>query len=580
MKRVLLSIILVLILSGLAAGADESPLAPLKTDSPRDTMRTYITAMNDYRKGLLIDDKQLQQRLEDAIRCFNLEGVPVMTREQTGRDAAIMLKEVIDRIIVIDYNKIPETGEDPEEPLLRWRLKGTEIVISRVGSGDRAGEYLFSPETALRAESFFEKVKNLPYLPGSGMGAGFQEPWIKQFVPLWAMDKFVGLAIWQWGGIFFAILIGLTMRLIARYLVRMGKRLASRTAGEWDDLIVEALSGPTGLLAATGIWFAALYLLKIKGLALTILMVVLEILLFACLTWLCYRLVGVLAEFLRTKAAKTDDKLDDQLVKLVTRSLEVFIIVFGVLLAAQNLGIDVFSLLAGLGIGGLAVALAAKDSLANFFGSIMIMLDRPFQVGHWIVAGGAEGTVEDIGFRSTKIRTFYNSVISVPNSEIAMANIDNMGLRNYRRVYTKVGLTYDTPPEKIEAFLEGCKNIIFANPHTRKDYFHVVFNDFGDSGLVVMLYFFLSVPDWSEELVQRQNVFLEIIRLAKALEVDFAFPTQTVHVETLPEATPAKKSREIDKTVLAETAASFAKDGTDARPSGSGLFVPPYKDKG
>src|SRR5690606_2130508 len=142
----------------------------------------------------------------------------------------------------------------------------------------------------------------------------------------------------------------------------------------------------------------------------------------------------------------------------------IFVVVVGALVGAQNLGIEVFSVLAGLGIGGLAVALAARDSLANFFGSIMIMVDRPFRVGHWIISKGEEGIVEDIGFRSTKIRTFYNSVVSIPNSELAIAPVDNMGLRRFRRVRTTIGVTYDTPPEKIEAFLEGIKNIIKANP--------------------------------------------------------------------------------------------------------------------
>jgi MscS family membrane protein len=166
----------------------------------------------------------------------------------------------------------------------------------------------------------------------------------------------------------------------------------------------------------------------------------------------------------------------------------------------------------------------------------------------------------------------------VPNSLVATAGVDNMGLREYRRVYTTLGITYDTPPETIEAFLEGIKNIIKANPHTRKDYFHAVFNDFGNSALEIMLYFFLSVPDWSNELVERQNVLLEIVRLAEELGVEFAFPTQTLHVETFPEKTPTRTTPEPDPDRLAEAAKRFGRDGSAARPAGSGLFTPPFRE--
>lgn len=578
MKRIIPAFLIFLFIAAPAL-ASKNPLAPLKTDNPRDTMRSFMEAMNDYRKGDAIGSSRLKVRIDDAVRCLNLDDVSVMSRQQTGIETAIMLKEVIDRIIVIDYEKIPEAAEKPDEPLERWRLKNTEIVIARVRSGDRTGEYLFSPDTVARAEEFFEKVKHLPYLEDSGYGAGYKEPWLQRNMPDWATKDLFSLAYWQWIGLFLALLVGLAMRSAARWLGRLIGRLTSRTSTAWDDRLAEALAGPAGLLAATGIWFGALHLFRISGMAMTILSVVVEVLLFAALTWLVYRLAGVLAEYVRTITARTEDQIDDQLVNLVDRSLKVFIVIFGALLGAQNLGIDVFSLLAGLGIGGLAVALAAKDSLSNFFGSITIMLDRPFQVGDWVVVGGAEGTVEDIGFRSTKIRTFYNSIISVPNSEIAMANVDNMGRREYRRALAKLGITYDTPAEKIEAFLEGVKNIIKANSYTRKDYFHVVFNAFGESGLEIMLYFFLKVPDWSAELIERQNIFLEITRLADKLGVNFAFPTQTVHIDTFQDKSAVGGPGETDKEKLLEIAGRFSEGGSESRPGGSGIFTPPYKEQ-
>ncbi len=572
----------VALLGGLVSGGlpaiAAGPLAPLKTESPRDTMQSFMEAMQDYKRGVETVDPKLIARLDDAVRCLDLSELPVLTRDETGSEAAIFLKEVIDRVIVIDYDMIP-SEETEGGPPSRWRLKDTEITIVRMNSGEREGEFLFSADTVARAATFYEKVKHLPLLEGSGGGAAYREPWIERKLPSWAREPFLTVRVWQWIGLLVAIFIGLTMRAVAGGLMYLIQRLSSRTRSDWDEKMVEALKSPVGLLAATAIWFFALRILRLKDVALNVMNVILQILLAVGLIWLFYRLANVFGDYLRCRADRTPSKLDDQLVKLISNSLKTFIVIFGVLVCAQNLGIEVFSLLAGLGIGGLAVALAAKDTLANFFGSITIMLDRPFQVGHWIVIGDYEGTVEDIGFRTTKIRTFYNSVISVPNSFIATSGVDNMGMREYRRVLTTIDVTYDTPAEKMEAFLEGIKNIIKANPNTRKDYFHVVFNDFGDSGLKIMLYFFVKVPDWSTELVERQNVFLEITRLADELGVEFAFPTQTIHVETFPEKQPVRPPHEIDTGRFSSTAKQFGEGGDKARPGGSGLFTPPYKEQ-
>ena len=193
--------------------------------------------------------------------------------------------------------------------------------------------------------------------------------------------------------------------------------------------------------------------------------------------------------------------------------------------------VELRALLTGLGIGGLAFALAAKETLANFFGSVMIFVDRPFQIGDWIVVNGAEGIVEEVGFRSTRIRTFYNSVISVPNAVFTDAKIDNYGQREYRRTVCTLNLTYDTTPEQIQAFCEGIRAIIIANAHTRKDYYEVHMSGFGAHSLDVMVYFFFKVDSWTAELRERHNVYLEIMRLAGDLGVCFAFPTQTLHVD-------------------------------------------------
>jgi MscS family membrane protein len=234
----------------------------------------------------------------------------------------------------------------------------------------------------------------------------------------------------------------------------------------------------------------------------------------------------------------TDTKVDDILVPMVSRALKIVTIAFGLLFVAQNLNIDITSLLAGLGLGGLAFALAAKDTVANLFGSLTVLIDRPFQIGDWVVIGSHEGTVEEIGFRSTRIRTFYNSKITVPNSNLVNVPVDNLGARRFRRVKCMISIEYDTLPEKIEAFCEGIRELIRRHPYTRKDYYMVYFNEFADSSLNILLYAFHITPDWATELRERHRLFVDIVRLAKQLEIGFAFPTRTLHVASVPPSSP------------------------------------------
>ncbi|MBX7059431.1 MAG: mechanosensitive ion channel family protein [Leptospirales bacterium] len=557
-----------------AQEATENPLAPLKTDSPRDTMRAFMESMDAFRRGRSSGDGQQLRQIHAAVRCFDPAIAEAGLDSEQAEQAAIDLKETIDRIIVVQYDRIPLSNLDGS-PLKRWRLRNTEISIVLMESGDRAGEYLFSVDTVRRAGEFFARTEHLPYLPGSGGGAGYRRPWLQRYAPAWLRSEFAGVFWWQWAAIMAAIPGGLLLRLLVRLMLRSIQAFASRSRFQWDHELAERAADPASLLAAVGLWALALQLLGLSGLPHLILKAALQIVGSISVIWLFYRATDVVAASLKRVAAGTESTLDDQLVPLVARSLKVFVLLVGGLAAIQNLGINVMSLLAGLGLGGLAFALAARDTVANFFGSLVIFVDRPFQLGDWIVVGGQEGTVEEIGFRSTRIRTFYNSLVSVPNSEIANAKIDNMGRRDYRRTVAKLGLVYDTSAEQMEAFLEGCKNIIKANAHTRKDYYQVVFSEWGDSALVVMLYFFLKSPDWSRELYERQNVYLEVLRLAHRIGVSFAFPTQTIHVEQSDRENPAKAHTPEHLRTLA---AEFGPGGKRSRPQGQGLFTPIFRE--
>lgn len=232
---------------------------------------------------------------------------------------------------------------------------------------------------------------------------------------------------------------------------------------------------------------------------------------------------------------RTDSKLDDQLVPIAEKVLKGLIIIAAIISILQVLEINITALIAGLSIGGLAVALAAQDTIKNLFGSLTIFLDRPFQIGDWIRFSGVDGSVEQVGLRSARIRTFDNSLVYIPNGKLADMVIDNYGLRNYRRFKTNISLTYDTPPLLIQKFVDGLRAIVENHPSTRKDYIEIHLNEMSAYSLDVLFYIYFEVPSYSKELESRHQIIMAILELGQLLGIRFAFPSSTMYIEDFPE---------------------------------------------
>jgi MscS family membrane protein len=245
-----------------------------------------------------------------------------------------------------------------------------------------------------------------------------------------------------------------------------------------------------------------------------------------------YRLLDVLEYELTRFTKREDTKLDLNFVKLVRMLTSVMVVVFGAVYIFQAItGKPLNAVLAGLGIGGLAVALAAQDTLRNFFGSIMIMLDKPFVVGDRVTVEGVDGPVEDIGFRSTRIRTFTGHLVAVPNEKMAKINIENIGRRPSIRRLTNITITYDTSPEKVERALTIIKDIL--NNHKGMDPEfppRVYFNEFNDASLNLMMIYWYFPPDYWDFLAFNERVNLQIMKAFEAEGIEFAFPTTTTYL--------------------------------------------------
>lgn len=271
-----------------------------------------------------------------------------------------------------------------------------------------------------------------------------------------------------------------------------------------------------------------------------------------------YRATDLLRSYLLRATRRTDSAMDDKLVLLTLRLLKILIIVIGGIYVLARLDYDVTALLAGLSLGGLAVALAAQDTLKNFFGSIIVFLDKPFRVGDWIKFEDKEGVVEDIGLRATRVRSFTDSLFYVPNHLLVEKTVDNFGLRNYRRYRCWLGIQYNTPPDLIEAFVGGCQQLALAHPQVVKDMVNIHFHELGDFSLKIFVNVFFDVPTFTDELNARHELNMSFVRLAHHLGVQYAFPTQTLHVASMAQTVPPPPEANAPRQVLLERTALFA----------------------
>jgi MscS family membrane protein len=499
-------------------------------ETPEEAMFTFLGAMTRFAgEG---DDAAL----DEALGCFNFVGV---TDRALKREFAVKMLQVLNRIKLVERSDFLAFFVEPDDERFVYfpqdRLEEHERV-ARLTDGviafepDANGEWRFSDETVAGLNALYRDIESLPPDFGEADAPLTTAMVLRSWVPPALREApFLDIEIWQWLGILAVAFVGFVLDYTVRGVLRgVWARLNRKRGVEEDRELLKKAVRPFGMLAAGVLWYVSLQILGLPAGALLVLLVAVRVILMFAAVWAAFRFVDLIAGFLTQQAGKTETKLDDLLIPLVRKAFKTFIAAFGLIYIAESFDIEVLPLLTGLGIGGLAVAFAAKDTIENFFGSISVILDQPFEVGDWIKVGETEGTVEHLGLRSTRVRTFYNSLVTVPNAMLVRATVDNYGRRRFRRFSTHIGVTYDTPPETIEAFCEGIREIVRLHPYTRKDSFHVWLNKWGPSSLDILVYIFHECPDWGTELRERQRFMLDVMRLAEKMGVAFAFPTQTV----------------------------------------------------
>ena len=332
--------------------------------------------------------------------------------------------------------------------------------------------------------------------------------------------------------IFALILVGaiLLRRFVTTIIFNRLKRLAAKTETTLDDKLFPALEGPvTTFVMVTGI-FAAVKVLKLSETADRTIGYGSTVAFSLVVFWGLLRAFGAVLDHMH-EVAREKQMGVAAFMPWIKKTLVAIFVVIGVLITVQSLGFNVSTILSGLGIGGLAFALAAQDTIANLFGSVVVAIDQPFKVGETVRIGANTGLVEDIGLRSTKIRLIDKSLVILPNKLVSSEAIVNLSRFTQRRVEQVIGLTYDTRPDQMEAIVEEVRQIILAEPTVDVTSVMVFFRDFSASSLDLWIVYLTTGDDFQEGLALRQRVNLAIMRAVAARGLSFAFPTQTMHLD-------------------------------------------------
>lgn len=348
------------------------------------------------------------------------------------------------------------------------------------------------------------------------------------------LTQFSGITTEQWLLALLALAGGWVLKQVAMSVIKHLIKLAERTEGDFDDILLTAVRRPIGWMCfLLGLW-VALTILPLPSEPVDIDRFFFSFMKSATIFvgfWMVVRLVSGFMRSAEAKAKVNNPEVAG-IIPLGRKTIVVVMWIVATLIALQNIGYSVTSLLAGIGLGGAAIALAAKDTLANFFGSIVIFVDKPFVIGDWVKVGTIEGTVEEVTLRVTRIRTFERSLITVPNSDLTTKPIENFSRMERRRLKFDIGVTYDTPVEKLETAIERVRALIAEDDRLHTDPQYVYFSKFADSSLQISVLCFTVSTEQDDYLKARHSLLLNIKREFEKLHIEFAFPTQTLHVAT------------------------------------------------
>ena len=528
-------VMIVLAIPQTDAKADEDPLAPPDTSSPRATLKSFLenfeAALRPYYDGVSDHTPFGTPTHIRSVRTIDTTGLSEAERRRAVNAASVLIYEVLSRVELPPYEEVPDAEAmdalPPDEPR-RWRVPRTEIEILRVEEGPRKGDYLFSPTTVELAPDFYHRVRHRDYRAGSmenlyerfSYEPGNQIPvrWITA-LPTWMKKPLLGQVPWKW----FAMIVLVAVWALLIVLAHLWTRPRDGEYRYWLRFFL-----------ALALMFLTRELRQFLEHQIIISRVVFDVTAPA-FVWISY-FFGAVA-ILNFGAAVTKailgsmhidpNSIDAHMILLAGRLVAWLAVLGLVLVAASELGIPLAAVITSLGVGGLAVALAARPTLENFIAGITLYFDRPVRVGEWCQFQDVIGAVEKIGLRSTRLRRWDGNLISVPNSQFAGYQLDNYNDVRDIFIRRRLHLRLDTTPEQLRYLLVKVREMLFAHPKVKRP--DVRLADFGESFLVVELRCYADTTAWTEYRAIREDVLLRVMEIVREAGSAFAMPAQTTY---------------------------------------------------
>jgi MscS family membrane protein len=431
--------------------------------------------------------------------------------------------------------EVPDWAPYDESAPDKWRLPGTPIVFAQIEEGPRAGEFLFSTTTVTDAPGFYNRISHLPVhqsslfeswseaapqLTGPSIPAAFVDK-----LPDYLRETLLGTPIWK---ILFSVVAFAVAMTLFVFLRRWMTR--STPATPFATTTLRMLIPITAMALAWGLYWYLQMELIISGQFARILSYVISVVIYLALARLVWLAILAAFEWIIRSPRIPEQSLNANLLRLCGRLLGFLSFVLVLALGAQSLGMPLLGVMAGLGFGGLAIALAIRPTLENLLGGLALFADKPVRVGDFCRFGDSMGIVEEIGIRSTKIRALDRSLISVPNAHFVDMQLVNVSRCDMRLILTEIGLRYETEPDQLRHVLARLREMLFAHPMIDRSTVRVRFVGYGGHSLDVQIRAYALTPDWNEFLAIREDVFLRVNKIVAESGTSFAFPSQTLYL--------------------------------------------------
>jgi MscS family membrane protein len=566
-------------------------LKPADTSSPRFTFEGFLDNVNrayqltlETRRALeavppTMTRKKAREAETNAINfllrasdALDLSQTPEALRQHVGIEVALQLKEVLDRMVLPPLDVIPTAqmveaarkeavGLSPQSrPLYRWKLPNTSIEIVEIAEGERQGQFLFSAATVRSIADIYRKVKDLPYRQeefggaeleylSPGLSPGFYESYLAasgylvphahvlgqvvDSLPDWFKTRYAGQMIWQWAGLILsailtALLVTISYRRISRRAIR-----ARPPSQDW----IRVLAAATALVIvwATGAFIN--HVLQFTSGMQAVVTTVIAATVYVLAAWLVFVSCKALAESIVATPHMRGKTSESALLRIGAWLVGFFIAIWIVIVGIRSLGADLIPLLAGLGIGGLAVALAAQSTIANFIGGLILLANKPVQVGDFCRYGEDPssdwlriGTVEEINWLSTRIRGIDRTLTTIPNAAFASMHIVNLTKRDRRLVLTKLQLRYETTSDQLRFILVKLRELLLGHPKVTAEPARVRFVGYGAYSKDLEIFCYLLCREQDEFLAIQEDLLLRIEEIIKEAGSGFAFPSQTAYL--------------------------------------------------